>query len=146
MNDNVKVVNNTDNVKNKELTSRQKNKLDKIYNKYKIKNKLIIERVARKTVKYIEKNTENFPNKYRVLRDKIISCSYNILENIIRANIFQEISYKKEIVVQIQMLNFYLEEAYNKNILTDKKIISYTNHLVEIDKMVRSWILSEKKE
>ena len=146
MDDNVKVVNNTDNVKNKELTSRQKNKLDKIYNKYKIKNKLIIERVARKTVKYIEKNTENFPNKYRVLRDKIISCSYNILENIIKKNIFQEISYKKEIVVQIQMLNFYLEEAYNKNILTDKKIISYTNHLVEIDKMVRSWILSEKKK
>ena len=63
----------------KELTPKQISKLDKVYNKHKIKSRLIIERVARKTVRYIEKNTENFPNKYRVLRDKIISSSYNIL-------------------------------------------------------------------
>ena len=130
----------------KELTPKQIDKIDRIYNKYKIKNKLIIERVARKTVRYIEKNSINFPNEYRVLRDKIISSCYILLENIIRANVYQDINYKKEVIVQIQMLNFYLEDAFNKNILNEKKFISYTNHLIEIDKMVRSWITNEKKE
>ena len=144
MNDNV--VTNTVVSNKKELTPKEKEKIEKIYNKYKIKNKLIIERVARKTVRYIEKNTENFPNKYRVLRDKIISSCYLLLENIIRANVFQQTCFKKEVVVQVQMLNFYLEDALNKNILTEKKFISYTNHLLEVDKMVRSWITNEKKE
>jgi hypothetical protein len=80
------------------------------------------------------------------IEDKIINCSYNILENIYRANTFQEIEYKKEIIVQIELLNFYLEEAYIKNILTEKKFINYTNHLIEIDKMVRSWIINEKNK
>ena len=117
----------------RQFTQKQKNKLNKLYNKHKIKNKLIIERVARKTVRYI------------VLKDKIISSCYLLLESIIRANVYQEVNYKKEVVVQIQMLNFYLEESLNKGLLTEKKFISYTNHLIEIDKMVRSWITSETK-
>ncbi len=44
------------------------------------------------------------------------------------------------------MLNFYLEEAYNKKILSKKKLISYTSHLIEIDKMVRSWFNYEKNK
>lgn len=129
----------------RQFTQKQKNKLNKLYNKHKIKNKLIIERVARKTVRYIEKNTSNFPKNYKVLKDKIISSCYLLLESIIRANVYQEVNYKKEVVVQIQMLNFYLEESLNKGLLTEKKFISYTNHLIEIDKMVRSWITSETK-
>ena len=129
----------------RQFTQKQKNKLNKLYNKHKIKNKLIIERVARKTVRYIEKNTSNFPKNYKVLKDKIISSCYLLLESIIRANVYQEVIYKKEVVVQIQMLNFYLEESLNKGLLTEKKFISYTNHLIEIDKMVRSWITSETK-
>lgn len=119
-------------------------KLEKINEKYKIHENLIIAREARKTIRYIEKNTENFPNKNRVLKDKIISCCYSILENIYRANIFQDKSDKKEIIVNIQMLNFYIEEALRKDLLTNKKFESYTNHLLQIDKMVRSWFKYEK--
>jgi hypothetical protein len=119
-------------------------KLEKINEKYKIHENLIIAREARKTIRYIEKNTENFPNKNRVLKDKIISCCYSILENIYRANIFQDKSDKKEIIVNIQMLNFYIEEALRKDLLTNKKFESYTNHLLQIDKMVRSWFKYEE--
>ena len=119
-------------------------KLEKINEKYKIHENLIIAREARKTIRYIEKNTENFPNKNRVLKDKIISCCYSILENIYRANIFQDKSDKKEIIVNIQMLNFYIEKALRKDLLTNKKFESYTNHLLQIDKMVRSWFKYEK--
>ena len=89
--------------------NRKEIKLKKLENRYLNDNDLIISRVARKTIRYIEKNTENFPNKYSVLKNKIVNCCYSILENIYRANIFQDINDKKEIVVNIQMLNFYLE-------------------------------------
>ena len=123
-----------------------KEKLDRLYEKYMPEEKLLIARSARKTIRYIEKNTENFPNKYKVLRDRIIGCCYDILKHIYRANIFQDINEKKEIIVEIQLLNFYLEEAVRKDILTNKKLISYTNHLLEINKMVRSWFKYEKSK
>ena len=47
-----------------------KEKLDELYKKYIPEEKLLIAKTARKTIRYIEKNTENFPNKYKVLRDK----------------------------------------------------------------------------
>jgi len=62
-----------------------------INNKYKTYEDFIIVRHARKTIRYIEKNTENFPNKYLVLKNKIIDACYNILEWVYRANIFQDI-------------------------------------------------------
>ena len=115
-----------------------------MYEKYKVHDNLIIGRVARKTIRYIEKNTVNFPNSYNVLKTRIINSCYNILECIYRANIFQEKSDKKEIIVNIQMLNFYLEEALRKDLINNKKFISYTNHLIEIDKMVRGWLKCEE--
>ncbi len=120
-----------------------KKKLNYKYEKYRIHENLIIARQARKTIRYIEKNTINFPTQYKVLRDKIIGCSYSILENIYRANIFQDINNKKEIVVQMQMLNFYLEEGLRKNLLNNKKFESYVNHLIDIDKMIRAWFSYE---
>ena len=114
-------------------------KLNKIKRKYISEEKLIIAKVARKTLRYIEKNTDNFPIKYAVLRNRIINTYYDILELIYRANVFQELDDKKEIIVKIQMLNFYIEEAYNKDILSHKKLISYGNYLLELDKMVRAW-------
>lgn len=119
-------------------------KMEKLNEKYKIHENLIIAREARKTIRYIEKNTENFPNKNRILKDRIIDSCYNILENIYRANLFQDKNDKKEIIVNIQMLNFYIEEALKKDLLTNKKFISYTNHLLQIDKMVRSWLKYEE--
>ena len=127
-----------------ELSDKKKQKLYQKKEKYRVHENLIITRSARKTLRYIEKNTENFPNKYSVLKNKIIESCYNILEWIYRANVIQEIDTKKEIVVQIQMLNFYLEEAMRKEILSSKKFLKYVEHLVELDKMTRAWIKYEE--
>lgn len=107
-------------------------------------NKFIIANTTKKTIRYIEKNTVNFPNEYSVLKNKIIESCYYILEYVYRANIFQDIDDKKEIVVKIQILNFYLEEALRKDILTKKKFANYGKHLTELDLMIRSWINNEK--
>ena len=127
-----------------EMIEKKKQKLDKLYNKYKVHETFIIAKSARKTIRYIEKNTISFPNTYRVLKERIIDSCYNILESIYRANIFQDINDKKEIVVSIQMLNFYLEEALQKELLSNKKFESYINHLIQLDKMTRSWFKYEK--
>lgn len=76
-------------------------KLNKLKEKYKVHENLIIARETRKTIRFIEKNCDNFPNKYSVLKNKIISSCYSILEWIYRANIFQDIDGKKEIIVNI---------------------------------------------
>ena len=123
-----------------ELPDKKRQKLIKTKEKYKVHENLIIARSARKTLRYIEKNTENFPNKYSALKTRIIESCYNILEWIYRANVMQDMDSKKEIVVQIQMLNFYLEEAMRKDLLTSKKFLKYAEYLVELDKMTRAWI------
>ena len=123
----------------KELNETKKQKLNRLKEKYKIHENLIIARVARKTLRFIEKNTKNFPNEYKILKDRIIGSCYNILEWIYRANVFQSKEDKKEIIVNIRMLNFYLEEALRKELLSNKKFLSYTKHLLELDLMVRSW-------
>ena len=122
---------------NKELTKRKKLS-------YKTHEKLLIAASARKTIRYIEKTISNLPNNNIVLKNKIIESCYSILENIYRANIFQDIEDKKEIIVNINMLNFYLEEALRKNLISYKKFENYVKHLIEIDKMTRSWFSYEE--
>ena len=129
-----------------ELSEKKKKKLYYLNEKYKIHENFIIARSARKTLRFIEKNIHNFPNEYRVLKDRIINSCYDILEGIYRANIFQNINDKKEICVKIRMLNFYLEEALKKEILSNKKFISYSSHLLELDKMIRKWFTYEKSK
>ena len=123
---------------------RKEIKLNKLKKRYISNDNLILARTTRKTIRYIEKNTENFPKEYNVLKNKIIDSRYSILENIYRANIKQDIEDKKDIVVNIRMLNFYLEESLNKELISKKKFENYTNYLIEIDKMARSWFKYEE--
>lgn len=128
----------------KELNEAKKEKLKKYASKYKTKEKLIIASTARKTIKYIENTVSNFPNEYYVLRNRIIDSCYSILEYIYRANVFQDINDKKEIIVKIRMLNYYLEESFNKDLISSKKYYNYGKYLLELDNMTRSWINIEK--
>ena len=130
----------------KELSERKKYKLKKYAEKYHTHEKLLIASTTRKTIRYIERTIVNIPNKHMVLKNKIIESCYSILENAYRANIFQDIDDKKEIIVNINMLNFYLEEALRKELITSKKFESYVKHLIEIDKMTRSWFNYEEKK
>ena len=65
--------------KKKELSERKKYKLNKYAEKYKTHERLLIASSTRKTIRYIERNVSNFPNKYYVLKNKIIESCYSIL-------------------------------------------------------------------
>lgn len=132
-------MNNDSNDNFENLSDSKKLKLNKKKEKYRIHENFYIAKTARKTIRYVEKNVSNFPNEYSILKNRLINSCYNILEYIYKANIFQEIEYKKNAVVEIQMLNFYLEESLKKELISFKKFESYTNHLLQLDKMIRSW-------
>ena len=54
--------------------------MEELNEKYKIHDNLVIGRCARKTIRYVERNISNFPNKYSILKNRIIDSCYNILE------------------------------------------------------------------
>ena len=88
--------------------------------KYTSNEKFIIARRARQALNFIIKNTECFPVKYVVLKNNIITEAYSMLRNIYKANILKDINDKKEIIVNIEMLNYYLDEALRRGILSKK--------------------------
>lgn len=101
---------------------------------------LLIARKVRQTISYIEKNIYNFPNSHIVLKNRIISSCYDILEAVYRANIDQDCEYKKVAIVRIQMLNFYLKSALDSGLITKKKFLSYSKHLLDIHRMLLGWL------
>ena len=107
---------------------------------YFMSDNLLISRHVRKTIEYIEKNIYNFPNSHKVLKDRIINACYDILENVYRANVDNSIEPKKEAIVQIKMLNFYFKQAFDKELITKKKFMSYGRYLAEIHDMLYGWI------
>ena len=128
------------------LPTRNQKEYERKAKKYIVKEKLIIARVARKTLAYIEKNVYNFPNIYKDLKSRIIQTNYDILEQVYRANATQKVEDKTEIIVKIAMLNYLLSDALNKELITYKKFESYTKYLIELDSMVRGWLKYEKTE
>ena len=112
--------------------------LDLLRGEY-MQDNLLIARNVRKTIEYVEKNIYNFPNEYKVLKERIINSCYDILENVYRANVNQKREYKDEVLVQIRMLNFYLKQALDKELISKKKFLSYGRHLEQIHNMFYSW-------
>lgn len=78
--------------------------------------------------------------------DRIISTSYDLLENIYHANINQDRKYKENALVNIQMLNFYLKQSFDKELVSNKKLLNYGRYLTELHNMINSWLDYEKAE
>lgn len=50
----------------------------------------------------------------------------------------------KDIIVQINMLEYYIKISLDKKIISYKKYEYIGNYLLEINKMIKSWIYGEK--
>ena len=59
----------------KTLNSRKKYKLKKYAEKYNTHERLLIASATRKTIRYIERNTSNFPNKYLILINVVMELN-----------------------------------------------------------------------
>lgn len=111
-----------------------------------MQDKLIIATRVKKTIDYIEKMTSNYPNSEIILKNKIIKSCYELLELVYRANLYRDTNSMKDIIVKIRMIDYYIKKSFNKKIINIKKYEIIGNNLLEINKMVNSWIINEKSK
>lgn len=98
--------------------------------------------------RYIEENILiNIPKvhtSYRKgLEDNIVSLNYNIIKaNINVGNIRNK--YQKEVLVNIGMIDLYLDILLDINVISKKKFMIVIRLLNEIRKMSKAWMDNEK--
>ena len=111
-----------------------------------MQDKLLIASKVKKTIEYIEKCTINYPHTEVILKNKIIESCYELLELVYMANVHKEDVHKKNIIVKIRMIEYYVKISLNKQLISFKKYENIGNHLLEINKMVIVWLKNEEKE
>lgn len=113
-----------------------------VVNDFKLLNK------SKFLLKYIEENILiNIPKvhtSYRKgLEDNIVSLNYNIIKaNINVGNIRNK--YQKEVLVNIGMIDLYLDILLDINVISKKKFMIVIRLLNEIRKMSKAWMDNEK--
>jgi len=96
---------------------------------------------TKKFIEFIDSVVINYPRREYVLKDKMITTSYDLLEFIYLGNVSEDkIDIQKKILSKISMLDFYLEQSYNKECISLKKMQNGSRQLNEIRKMVYGWI------
>lgn len=111
-------------------------------------NLLIITRI-KKTILKLEKILENFNRNENVLRDNVKITMYKFLENSYKANLSTgdfRVGYQKDMLVNIKMLDFYINCAYNKKMISPKQYTSIGKHFIEIFAMIQAWVNNEKSK
>lgn len=101
-------------------------------------------------LKYVESNILiNIPkvhSSYRKgLEDNMIQLNYNIIKANINTGSIRS-KYQKEILVNIAMIDLYLDLLLDIKIINRKKFMVIIRMLNEIKKMANGWILSEKNK
>ena len=113
------------------------------YNEIQAKNLL-------KNLNYFNKKVVYFPKKEVVLKQNIEKTMYSIIEDIFSYRIEDtnriKLKYLKSLLIQISMLDYYMQVSYKKKIISPKKYISVSNFLIEMKKISYGVIKSEKKD
>ncbi len=82
----------------------------------------------------------NLPRKEFIIKDRLLSDSFNVLELIYVANSNNSKEIKISILSKISMIDFYLEYLYEKKIISKKICMKKSSELEEITRMVYGWI------
>jgi len=102
---------------------------------------------AKNLNKYLRKDLVNFRKDQRYLKIRILNTSYDLVENIITANLYDvkyRENYYKNMIKNISLLDFYLEEIYEDNLLNKKRFDNYNHQLADLKNMIYGWIKSSK--
>ena len=108
-----------------------------------MRDRLIIATKVKKTIEFIDKTVVNYPNKENNLKNRIINSGFELLEEVYYANMTKDVNSMKSVMVKIKMLDYYLKLSYEKKLISEKKYETSGNYLLEINKMVKSWINNE---
>ena len=96
----------------------------------------------------IDKQMEDFPKKDIEIKNKIRMNSYDLLELGYKENSIENIEHKKEIIVEmiakIKVIDFLINLAYDKKILTQKKYTKFGEKADDIVRYASGWLESLK--
>ena len=109
-----------------------------------MQDKLLIVSKIKKTISYVDNVLNNFPNTEHILKNNIRSSFYDLLELVYKANIHKDIFFMKESIVKIRMIEYYIKISLEKKLISFKKYENIGKYLLEINKMIKSWIEYEK--
>lgn len=113
-----------------------------------MKSEFVLLKKVKEYILFLESVLINFPKKDYIAKNVIYETSLDILYLVIKANYSKEFvdrsEYQREILVLINMLDFYLERGYKFKHISEEQLKKNSNKLVEITKMVYGWIKSEK--
>lgn len=111
-----------------------------------MKDKLNIIINIKKTITRLEKIVKNFSRNECVVRDNIKNEGYTLLRNGYLANLHDNsrYEYQLQMLVNIKMLDFYLNVSYKKKMISEKQYISIGKSLLDCFIMLKAWIKSEK--
>lgn len=112
-----------------------------------VKDNLLIITNIKKTILRLEKMMDNFSRNESVLKNSMKEEMYSLLRNAFMANSFKDekrIEYQKDMLVNVKMLDFYVNTAHHKKFISYNQYTSVGNHLLEILVLIQGWIRSEK--
>ena len=111
-----------------------------------MEERFLIASKVKKTIVFLEKIVENFPNKEYLLKDHLLNASYELLEFTYKANLYKDSFYMKEALIKIKMIEYDIQKSLEKKFINFKKFETLGTHLLELNKMIRSWIIYEEKK
>ncbi len=110
--------------------------------------KFLIVKNIKKFILDLETMLVNFPKKEFLNKDMIYKDALNVLELVYLANEIKDIKEKiriqKNIIVKLNMLDFYMERAYKKKYISEKQCLNKTNEISIINRMIYKWIKNER--
>lgn len=91
-----------------------------------------------------DKEMENFAKKDIELKNRIKMNTYDILELAYEANAAMDLKLKQHLVIKIitkvKLIDFLLNIAYDKNLITEKKYYKLGLRLGDIAKYSNGWL------
>ena len=100
--------------------------------------------VTKGLIDYITSLVANYPRVKYDLKSRILDTSHSILKGIYKANIRDDrLEIQKDILVDISMLDYYLDYSYKNKLITYKQLSKAAGILTTVRKMMSGWIKSE---
>lgn len=105
-----------------------------------MKDRFLIVKRIKEFIFSIDSLVINLPRREFVVKNKLLSDSFDVLELIYIANGNKSKDVKLNILSKLSMLDFYLEYLYKKSIISDKVLKREYNLLSNITKMMYGWL------
>lgn len=104
----------------------------------------------KKTNLYVEKLIMNFPKKEYILKNNLEKSMFRTIELVFTCNIQDSLRIKekffKDLVVELAMINYYVEFAYERKFVSKKQREVVGKYLIEIRKMIYGVIQNERNK